>query len=210
MHSRLLRSAIAALATCMIAGTLAATAGAAGSATATCRGSANLCEATFSLAGGASNKRLTVQIPGTNLRLLAVNATPAYVNGAYRLFGGRFTTGGSVYTVNLDAVDSIPAGARLIMTFGHPSTGLGCGRIANGVSFISIFQTGSVRPGSYSCNEARTVGRAWLVRFRAHLSVRTVTAGGIRFACRLAARLPQNIECNGGNLRVRFSGPTGG
>lgn len=82
MHSRLLRSAIAALATCMIAGTLAATAGAAGSATATCRGSANLCEATFSLAGGASNKRLTVQIPVTNIRLLGVNATPAYVNGA--------------------------------------------------------------------------------------------------------------------------------
>jgi hypothetical protein len=39
--------------------------------------------------------------------------------------------------------------------------------------------------------------------------VRTVRAGGINFACRLVARLPQNIECNGGNLRVRFSGPTG-
>jgi hypothetical protein len=208
MHSRLLRSAVAALATCMIAGTLAATAGAAGSATATCRGSANLCEATFSLAGGASNKRLTVQIPGTNLRLLAVNATPAYVRGAYRLFGGHFTTGGSVYTANLDAVSDIPAGARLIMTFGHPSTGLSCASIG-GISFISIFQTGSVRPGSYSCNEARSLAFAWVARFRAHLSVRTVRAGGINFACRLVARLPQNIECNGGNLRVRFSGPTG-
>jgi hypothetical protein len=208
MHSRLLRSAVAALATCMIAGALASSAAAAGSATATCRGSANLCEATFSLAGGASNKRLTVQIPGTNLRLLAVNATPAYVRGAYRLFGGRFTTGGSVYTVNLDAVDSIPAGARLTMTFGHPSTGLSCASIG-GISFITIFQTGSVRPGSYSCNEARTLAFAWVARFRAHLSVRTVRAGGITFACRLVARLPQNIECNGGNLRVRFSGPTG-
>ncbi len=208
MHSRVLRGAVAALVTCMIAGALATSAGAAGSATAPCRGSANLCEATFSLAGGASNKRLTVLIPGTNLRLLAVNATPAYVHGAYRLFGGRFTTGGSVYTVNLDAVDSIPAGARLIMTFGHPATGLSCGRIG-GISFISIFQTGSVRPGSYSCNEARTLVLAWVARFRAHLSVRTVRAGGITFACRLVPRLPQNIECNGGNLRVRFSGPTG-
>ena len=208
MHSRVLRGAIAALATCMIAGALATSAGAAGSATATCRGSANLCEATFSLAGGASNKRLTVQIPGTNLRLLAVNATPAYVRGAYRLFGGRFTTGGSVYTVNLDAVSDIPAGAKLIMTFGHPSTGLSCASIG-GISFISIFQTGSVRPGSFSCNEARTLAFAWVARFRAHLSVRTVRAGGITFACRLVPRLPQNIECNGGNLRVRFSGPTG-
>jgi hypothetical protein len=208
MHSRVLRGATAALATSMIAGALASSAGAAGSATATCRGSANLCEATFSLAGGASNKRLTVQIPGTNLRLLAVNATPAYVRGAYRLFGGRFTTGGSVYTVNLDAVDSIPAGAKLTMTFGHPSTGLSCAS-AGGISFITIFQTGSVRPGSYSCNQARTLALAWVARFRAHLSVRSVRAAGITFACRLVPRLPQNIECNGGNLRVRFSGPTG-
>ncbi|HEV7462196.1 MAG TPA: hypothetical protein VGN78_16805 [Solirubrobacteraceae bacterium] len=208
MHTRLLRGAVAALATCMIAGTLAASAGAAGSATASCRGSANLCEATFSLAGGASNKRLTVQLPGTNLRLLAVNATPAYVRGAYRLFGGRFTTGGSVYTVNLDAVDSIPAGAKLFMTFGHPATGLSCGSIG-GISFITIFQTGSVRPGSYSCNQARTLALAWLTRFRAHLSVRTVRAAGITFTCKLVPRLPQNLECTGGNLRVRFSGPTG-
>jgi hypothetical protein len=209
MHSRVLRGAVAALATCMIAGALVASAGAAGSATATCRGSANLCEATFSLAGGANNKRLTVQLPGTNLKLLGVNATPAYVHGAYSLFGGRFTTGGSVYTVNLDAVDSIPAGAKLIMTFGHPATGLSCGSIPNGVSFISIFQTGSVRPGSYSCNEAKALGRAWLAKFKAHLVVRTVTAGGILFRCKLVPRLPQNLECNGGNLRVRFSGPTG-
>jgi hypothetical protein len=208
MHTRLLRGAVAALATCMIAGTLAASAGAAGSATASCRGSASLCEATFSLAGGASNKRLTVQLPGTNLRLLAVNATPAYVRGAYRLFGGRFTTGGSVYTVNLDAVDSIPAGAKLFMTFGHPVTGLSCGSVG-GISFITIFQTGSVRPGSYSCNQARILALAWLTRFKAHLSVRTVRAAGITFTCKLVPRLPQNLECNGGNLRVRFSGPTG-
>jgi hypothetical protein len=123
---------------------------------------------------------------GNDLRLLAVNATPAYVRGAYRLFGGRFTTGGSVYTVNLDAVDSIPAGARLTMTFGHPSTGLSCASIG-GISFITIFQTGSVRPGSYSCNEARALAFAWVARFRAHLSVRTVRAGGITFACRLVA-----------------------
>jgi hypothetical protein len=193
----------------MIAGALAGAAGAAGSASATCRGSEALCEATFSLAGGASNKRLTVQLPGTNLSLLAVNAMPAYVHGAYWLFGGRFTTGGSVYTVNLDAVDGIPAGAKLIMTFGHPSTGLRCGSIPGGVSFISIFQIGPVRPGSYSCNEAKTLARAWLAKFKAHLVVRTVSAGGITFRCGLVPRLPQNLECNGGNLRVRFSGPTG-
>jgi hypothetical protein len=209
MQSRFVRAAIAALAACAVTGLLAATATAAGSATATCRGSAKLCEATFSLAGGANNKKLTVQLPGTNLKLLAVNATPAHVQGAYLLFGGRFTTGGSVYTASLDAVDDIPRGAKLILTFGHPSAALGCGSIPRGVSFISIAQTGSVRPGSFSCSEAKTLGRAWLAKFKAHQSVRTVTAGGITFGCKLVARLPQNIECNGGNLRVRFSGPTG-
>jgi len=114
-----------------------------------------------------------------------------------------------VYTVTLDAVQGIPRGARLTFSFGHPSSALACGNIARGVSFISIAQTGFVRPGSFSCNMARTLGRTWLARFRAHQSVSSVRAAGITFRCRLVPRLPQNFECNGGNLRVRFSGPTG-
>jgi hypothetical protein len=188
---------------------LPAAAQAAGSATATCRGSATFCEATFSLTGAASNKRLTVNLTDTNLRLVAVNVTPAYVHGAYQLFGGRFSLGGWVYTVMLDAVQSVPSNARLTLSFGHPSAALKCGNIPNGVSFLSIQQTGSVRPGSFSCNMARTLGRGWAARFRAHQSVLTVPAAGITFRCRLVPRLPQNFECNGGNLRVRFSGPTG-
>jgi hypothetical protein len=203
------RGTVAALACCGAMAVIAAPAGAAGSATANCRGSATFCEATFSLAGGASNKRLTVRLTDTNLKLLAVNATPAFVHGAYRLFGGRFTTGGSVYTVGLDAVQGIPAGAKLIMTFGHPSKGLKCTSNPNGVSFISIVQTGSVRPGSYSCSEAKAVGAAWLARFKAHQSVQSFTATGIAFRCKLVPTLPQNIQCDGGGLRIKFSGPTG-
>ncbi|HSI31831.1 MAG TPA: hypothetical protein VK951_10905 [Miltoncostaeaceae bacterium] len=74
-------------------------------------------------------------------------------------------------------MQSIPRGARLILTFGHPSAVLRCGDIPNGVSYLSIAKTGSVRPGS--------------------------------FGCKLVPRLPQNFVCDGGNLRVRFSGPTG-
>jgi hypothetical protein len=33
--------------------------------------------------------------------------------------------------------------------------------------------------------------------------------GRDQFACRLVPRLPQNFVCDGGDLRVRFSGPTG-
>jgi hypothetical protein len=209
MTTRTLRRALPLLAGCALAAVLGATAQAAGSATATCRGTEIFCEATFSLAGGATGKTLTVQLPDTNLRLIAVNATPAQVHGAYLLTGGRFSGGGSVYTVTLDAVQGIPRGARLVMTFGHPIAALRCGNVRNGVSYLSIAQTGSVRPGSYGCSMARTLGTAWTARFRAHRSVKTVTAAGITFRCDLVPRLPQNFECNGGNLRVRFSGPTG-
>jgi hypothetical protein len=174
-----------------------------------CVGSDTLCQATFSMSGGASNEKLTVRLPDTNLRLLSVNATPGFVHGAYILSGGRFTTGGSIYTATLDAVQGMPRNARLILTFGHPSTGLSCGNIRRGVSFITIAQFASVRPGSFRCSVAKAVGRTWLARFKAHRSVRRFTATGISFSCRLVPVVPQNQECLGGGLAVRFSGPTG-
>jgi hypothetical protein len=103
----------------------------------------------------------------------------------------------------------MPRNARLILTFGHPSAGLACGNIRRGVSFITIAQTGSVRPGSFRCSVATAVGRTWLARLRTHQSVRSVSAKGITFRCRLIPLLPQNQQCRGGGLRVRFSGPTG-
>jgi hypothetical protein len=174
-----------------------------------CVGSDTMCEATFSMSGGATNERLTVRLPDTNLRLLAVNASPGYVHGAYLLARGRFREGGSVYTATLDAVQGMPRNARLILTFGHRSAGLACANIRRGVSFITIAQTASVRPGSFSCSVARAVGRTWLSRLQAHRSVQRFTVSGIAFRCRLIPRLPQNQQCQGGGLRVRFSGPTG-
>lgn len=209
MTTRPFRRALPVLAGCALIAAGAATAHAAGSATATCTGGDTSCEASFSLAGGASEKALTVRLPATNLRLIAVNATPAHVRGAYLLSDGRFTPGRSRYTATLDAVQGVPANARLVLTFGHPSAALRCGDIRNGVSYLSIAQTGSVRPGSFGCDMARTLGSTWIARFRAHRSVETVTAAGITFTCRLVPRLPQNFVCDGGNLRVRFSGPTG-
>jgi hypothetical protein len=209
MTTRTVRRALPLLAGCALLAAGTATAQAAGSASAACRGTETFCEATFSLAGGASEKTLTVRLPGPGLRRIAVNATPAQVHGAYLLTGGRFSAGGTVYTATLDAVQGIPRGARLVLTFGHPVAALRCGNIPNGVSYLSIAQTGSVRPGSYGCSMARTLGAAWTARFRAHHSVETVTAAGITFSCKLVPRLPQNFVCNGGNLRVRFSGPTG-
>jgi hypothetical protein len=174
-----------------------------------CVGSDTICEATFSMSGGASNERITVRLPDTDLRLLAVNANPGYVHGAYILTRGRFREGGSIYTATLDAVQGMPQNARLILTFGHRSAGLACGNIRGGVSFLTIAQRASVRPGSFRCSVARAVGRTWLARLRAHRSVRSFSATGIRFRCRLIPLLPQNQQCQGGGLRVRFAGPTG-
>jgi hypothetical protein len=174
-----------------------------------CVGSDTICEATFSMSGGASNERITVRLPDTDLRLLAVNATPAYAHGAYLLSRGRFREGGSVYTATLDAVQGLPRNARLILTFGHRSAGLACGNIRRGVSYLTIAQIGSVRPGSFRCSVANVVGRTWLSRFKAHRSVQRFTATGISWRCRLIPLLPQNQQCQGGGLRVRFSGPTG-
>jgi hypothetical protein len=201
------KPAVVALITCAFAIVLAAPAAA--QVSRPCVGSDTICEATFSMSGGASNERLTVRLPDTNLRLLAVNANPGHVHGAYLLTRGRFSQGGSVYTATLDAVQGMPRNARLILTFGHRSAGLGCGNIRRGVSFITIAQISTVRPGSLRCSVARSVGRTWLARLEAHRSVQRFTASGIAFRCRLIPLLPQNQQCQGGGVRVRFSGPTG-
>ena len=89
-----------------LGGTLAAPAAA--QVSERCLGTPTLCETTFSMAGGASNKQITVRLPGTNLRLLSVNATPGFVHGAYILSRRRFSQAGSVFTATLDAVQGMP------------------------------------------------------------------------------------------------------
>jgi hypothetical protein len=206
MPSRHIR-ALLALAACALSLTFAASAQAAGSATASCKGSPNLCEATFSLAGGASDKQLKVQLPGTNLKLLAYNATPAYVHQAYRLSGGRFALGGSEFLVTLNAVDYMPSNARLHLLFGQPGSGRKCGN--RPLPFLTIHTLGVPSAGAFSCAQAMAAGSAWLARFKAHLAVSTITAKGIRYRCKLVPTLPQNTQCDGGGTRVKFSAPTG-
>jgi hypothetical protein len=208
MNSRHLRWALATLAALAPAATFAATAQAAGSASATCRGTDKLCEAKFSLAGGASNKRLTIRLPDTDLKLLAVNAVPAYVHQAYSLSGGHFALGGSEFIVTLNAVDYMPRGATLRFFFGVPASGLKCGN--RPLAFLTIHTLGAPSMGAFSCAQARAVAAAWLAAFNAHRSVSSLTVNGIRYGCKLVPTLPQNQQCDGGATRVKFSSPTGG
>lgn len=86
-----------------------------------CKGGANSCKAVVSLAGGASREKLKIALTDTDLKLKSVVARPASIRGAYELTGGRYTLGGSLYTVTLNAVQAIPRGATLTLTFAVPA-----------------------------------------------------------------------------------------
>ena len=86
-----------------------------------CKGGANSCKAVVSLAGGASREKLKIALSDTDLKLKSVAARPASIRGAYELSGGRYTLGGSLYTVTLNAVQAIPRGATLTLTFAVPA-----------------------------------------------------------------------------------------
>lgn len=88
-----------------------------------CLGKDDVCTAHVSLRGGASNKRIRVMLPGTNLKLAAGAraVTPASSRGVYSIGRGAYSLGGSVYSFNLNAVGSLGKGAWLALTFRDPN-----------------------------------------------------------------------------------------
>jgi uncharacterized protein (DUF1501 family) len=86
-----------------------------------CRGGGNSCSAVASVAGGASNETLRIALSDTDLKLVGVVAKPAFIHGAYMLSRGSYSLGGSLYTVRLNAVRSIPRGATLTLRFAAPA-----------------------------------------------------------------------------------------
>jgi hypothetical protein len=85
--------------------------------TVTCRGSERVCNASVSLAGGAGNKLVKVELPGTSWRRPSVRVTPPSSRGAYSISRGRFALGGSEYRFTLNAVKANPRGSHLTLTF---------------------------------------------------------------------------------------------
>jgi hypothetical protein len=90
-----------------------------------CRGGSSSCTATIGLAGGASNKKLKIALTDTDLKLVGVSVKPKEVKGAYSLSKGAYSLGGSLYTVTLNAVQSIPKGATLTLKFAVPPKRVG-------------------------------------------------------------------------------------
>jgi hypothetical protein len=86
-----------------------------------CKGGASSCKTVVSLAGGASREKLKIALTDTDLKLKSVVARPRSIRGAYELSRGRYSLGGSLYTVTLNAVQAIPRGATLTLTFAVPA-----------------------------------------------------------------------------------------
>jgi hypothetical protein len=83
-----------------------------------CRGGSNSCTARVSLAGGASNEKVVIQLTDDDLGLLSVRPNRPALRGAYSITGQRLRFGGSEYALRLNAVRSIPRGSFLRFRFG--------------------------------------------------------------------------------------------
>lgn len=200
---------VAPVAAAFVALAFAGTASADGPYDVVCRGDESICTAKVNLGGGASNENLFVELPGTELKLVAQNVNPDWLNGAYSLTRGRYTTGGSVYTAKLNAVESIPRRGVLFLTFAHRDTWLDCGGIRTGVGYLTITSLTETPTKAFGCPQAARVATTWLGRFNRGQSVARFTANGTSYRCRVIPSLPVNMQCVGGRTSVMFSGPTG-
>jgi hypothetical protein len=109
---------ITALATALaIAAAVALPAGAAPNPIVKCVGTADFCGATVSIAGGASDRHVTVRLTDTDLRLVAVRAIPASSRGAFSITHPSYRLGGSEARFTLNAVKANPPRARIILLF---------------------------------------------------------------------------------------------
>jgi alpha/beta hydrolase fold len=82
-----------------------------------CHGGGDSCRARLGLAGGASDKRVVIELSDTDLRLASTRPNRRPLRGTYGLFGSRLRDGGSQYVFRLNADQSIPRGSELILTF---------------------------------------------------------------------------------------------
>ena len=175
-----------------------------------CHGGGSSCSAVVSLAGGASNEKLRIALSDTDLKLVSTIAKPAFVHGAYQLSHGSYSLGGSLYTVTLNAVQSIPKGATLTLKFAVPAKALGCRSVTKVISSLTIAKLATKQaPGAYGCQTANAVGNTWALRFEAREQVQSFSVNGIAYKCKLVPTLPQNMQCDGGGTLVKFAAPTG-
>ena len=111
------RLSVVVMATSMAAAVAAAPAGAAGTQSVRCVGNADFCGATVSIAGGASNRVVTILLTDTNFKRIGVRVIPGASRGAFSITKASFRLGGSEYRFTLNAVRANPRSARIILLF---------------------------------------------------------------------------------------------
>ena len=82
-----------------------------------CMGAEEACSVKIPIGGGASNQAYEVALTGTNLGEPTLTPSEADEEGAYEISDATFTTGGSVYSFTLNAVESLPEGAYITLDF---------------------------------------------------------------------------------------------
>ena len=82
-----------------------------------CKGNAEACVAKVPIGGGASNRKVVVQLPGTDMALASVAPSSPTLEGAYEIADQKLRTGGSEYVFTLSADQATPAGSYLRVAF---------------------------------------------------------------------------------------------
>jgi hypothetical protein len=82
-----------------------------------CMGTGQACTARISLTGGASDERVVVALPDTDLGLTSVTPSGPTLAGAYDVGDQHFRQGNSEYSIVLSAPSSAPAGSYLTFRF---------------------------------------------------------------------------------------------
>ncbi len=82
-----------------------------------CVGAEEACSAKIGLGGGRSDVVINVELTGTNMGAPTITPSSADLKGAYEIRDATFTTGGSVYSFTLNAVESIPDSGYVTLDF---------------------------------------------------------------------------------------------
>jgi hypothetical protein len=97
--------------------TLTATSAAAAKGSVRCVGTGDYCAATVSIAHGARNRVVTVNLTDTDLKRVKVVVRPPASRRAFNISKASYRAGGSQYRFTLNAVRANPPGARIILVF---------------------------------------------------------------------------------------------
>jgi hypothetical protein len=137
-------------------------AGAAGRQTVRCVGTADYCGATVSIAGGATNRVVTVALTDTTLKLVGVRAVPTSSVTRFKITKASFRLGGSQYRFTLNAQRGNPRRSRIVLLFaaGNPGVGtplLGGGwHTANAIFSVGVGRAVTLTFGDTNCTSDET------------------------------------------------------